>query len=119
VLGGGVTYTDVDSDWKLDLFASLTTTTNYNKSSTVITAYITLKACLIFTLREPVFLPTSRLPWPMPEVLASADSSSIFNSLYKSRCNSNCGYEDYEEREKWVVVRDTPGGGGNRIYNRI
>jgi hypothetical protein len=29
-------------------------------------------------------------------------------------------YEDYEEeeREKWVVVRDTTGG-GNRIYHRL
>jgi hypothetical protein len=73
-----VTYKDVYSDWKLDLFASLITTTNYNKSSTVTTAYITLKVHSIFTLRELVFHPTSRLQWPMTEVLASADFSSIF-----------------------------------------
>jgi hypothetical protein len=34
----GVTYKDVDSEWQLDLFASLITATNYNKSSTVIPA---------------------------------------------------------------------------------
>jgi hypothetical protein len=60
-------------DWKLDLFAPLITTTNYNISSTVVTAKVTVKAHLIFTLLEPVFLPTSRLPWPMPEVLTSTD----------------------------------------------
>jgi hypothetical protein len=36
----GVTYKGVDSQWKRDLqvFASLITTINYNKSATVITA---------------------------------------------------------------------------------
>jgi hypothetical protein len=70
----------VDSDCKLAVSASLTTTTNYSKSPTIITAQITLKPHLIFTLRELPFLPTSRLPWPMPEVLASTDFSST--SLY-------------------------------------
>jgi hypothetical protein len=32
-----VSYQDVESDWKLDLFASLITTTNYKKSPTGIT----------------------------------------------------------------------------------
>jgi hypothetical protein len=32
---------------------------------------------LILTLREPVFLPTCRVPWPMPEDLVSADFSSV------------------------------------------
>jgi hypothetical protein len=73
-----MTYKDVDSDCKLDLFASLVTTTIYNESSTVITAYIILKAHSIFNLRELVFLPTSRLPWPIPEVVPSTDFSSIF-----------------------------------------
>jgi hypothetical protein len=47
----GLTYKGVDSDWKVDLFASLTTATIYNKSSTIITADINLKAHLNFTLR--------------------------------------------------------------------
>jgi hypothetical protein len=34
----GVTYKDMDSDWKLGLFASPMTTTNDSKSPTVITA---------------------------------------------------------------------------------
>jgi hypothetical protein len=33
-----LTYKDADSDWKLDVFASLITEANYSKSSTVITA---------------------------------------------------------------------------------
>jgi hypothetical protein len=56
-------------DWIL--FALLITTTNYNKSSAVITAWVTLRANLIFALQKLVFLPTSRLPWSMPESLAS------------------------------------------------
>jgi hypothetical protein len=44
----------------------------------VITASITLKAHVIFILLELVFLPTSRLLWPMPEVLASTNFSSVF-----------------------------------------
>jgi hypothetical protein len=72
---GGVTFKAVYSYWKLDLFALLTTTTNYIKSSTVITASIILQAHLIFTLRELVILPTSQLPWPTPDVQASTDSS--------------------------------------------
>jgi hypothetical protein len=47
---------------KPGLFAWLITKTNYNKSSTVITAQTTLKAQLIFTLLKWVFLPASRLP---------------------------------------------------------
>jgi hypothetical protein len=35
-----VTHKDVDSDWKPDLFASLTTILIYNKSSTVILGHI-------------------------------------------------------------------------------
>jgi hypothetical protein len=62
----------VDSDWKLDLFASLTVTTEYNKP-TVITAWIIFKAYLIFTLRELIFLPIFRPPCSMPEIMASTD----------------------------------------------
>jgi hypothetical protein len=62
----------------MDLFASFKTTKNYNASSTVITAYITLKASLTFTHRMKVILPVSSLPWLMSEVLAPTDSSSIF-----------------------------------------
>jgi hypothetical protein len=36
--GSVVTYEYVDSVWNLDVFASLITTTIYNKTSTVITA---------------------------------------------------------------------------------
>jgi hypothetical protein len=68
----------VDSDWKLDLFASLIRITNYCKSSVVIIAYSTIKAHLIFTLRELVYLQTFRLPWPMSEGLTSADFPSSF-----------------------------------------
>jgi hypothetical protein len=80
-------------------FVSLKATTNYSKSSIVIAAPITPKTHSIFTLRELVFLPTSRLPWPMPKVLVSSDLSSIFSylghslcciSLTKSLCKSNC-----------------------------
>jgi hypothetical protein len=63
----GVTYKSVYSDWKLDLSASRITATNY-KSSTVITALITLKAHSIFTFLELVFLPTFRFLWSMPQV---------------------------------------------------
>jgi hypothetical protein len=59
------------SNWKLEIFASLKTTINFNKSSTAIPPYISLRADLICALRELVFLPTSRLPCPIPEVLAS------------------------------------------------
>jgi hypothetical protein len=87
----------VDLDCNLDLFASLITTTNYNKYSIVIPAWIILKAHLTFTLRELIFLTTSQLPWPMPNVLALIDSSSIFelslswNSLNESHRNRNFG----------------------------
>jgi hypothetical protein len=55
-----VAYKEADYDWKLDLFVSLQGTTNYNKSSIVITAYITLKAHLLQSSS------TSRIQWPMP-----------------------------------------------------
>jgi hypothetical protein len=74
----GVTYKDVDSDWKLDLFALLITTTNHSKCSAVITAWTTLKAHSIFTLWELAFLPSSRLLGTMPKALASTDFSLLF-----------------------------------------
>jgi hypothetical protein len=67
------------------LFTRLTTKTNYDKSSTVVTAYITFKAHSIFTFLELVFLQTSQLPWPIQ--LTSVRSCS--NTFTKSRCNWN------------------------------
>jgi hypothetical protein len=84
-----VPYEDIDSDWKLDLFASFITKKIYNKSSTFITAYVILKADLIFTLREPFFLATSRFQWPILQVLASTGFTSIFLHLeFSVRWNS-------------------------------
>jgi hypothetical protein len=73
---GGVTYKDVNSDWKLiGLFHFKP------QFTTVFNSYHCLdhsEGIFIVPLQELVFLSTFQLPWPMAEVLASTDFSSIF-----------------------------------------
>jgi hypothetical protein len=99
------------------LFASLIAT-KIGRSLQHLSLSRYFKSHLILTLGDPIFLPTSRLPWSMTEVFASTDSYSsscisysswtgnldlscsllfswtwtlTFTPELKSRCSSNCG----------------------------
>jgi hypothetical protein len=68
---------------------------------------------------QMIFVPhrkhTYKPPRPVTRNTGTIDIAEILDIRMSV---SLCDHEDYEEREKWVVVRDTTGG-GNRIYHRF